>query len=267
MESDVACNLQLMRRLEVLLNLLILASNDDAVLEGAPAGTNIAGRSATGANIAGANVAAALRGGAEAYPSRPQTSACFDLPKDDPIVTPAMRGWSSIHFAAPPKVVEHWKAAVRLYRVGEGGEQGGSGSTESLPIWAAVSRFLYNALEVWLNTDPETVPTQADVHERDEYRCMVPGCGRRATLEGHHIEYGLKKKNNHLCNRLSLCHLHHKLLHKKIISITGRAPFPLCIRIGRVDSKVALHYIGQRRIRPPGPIGASTVDCIAVAGT
>jgi len=48
-------------------------------------------------------------------------------------------------------------------------------------VWAAVSRFLYNALRVWNQIDPETVPKQVKVHERDEFRCCVPGCAGAQT--------------------------------------------------------------------------------------
>jgi hypothetical protein len=282
MDADPACDRRLMIRLEILLNLLIRESCDEAAVEGAPWGgtrrpdsadaadpteadpsaerakadtpetdSNSAARSE--ADTPGTEAYAILRG-AETHPTPPQTSACFSGSKHDPMVTPALRGWSRTSFLAPPKVADHWNAAVWVYHRPDPSAKDALHPGELLPAWAAITRFCANALEVWYNTDPETIPTQVDVHERDEYRCMIPGCGRRATLEGHHIEYGMEKKDNHLYNRLCLCNIHHKLLHAGIINITGRAPFPLYIRIGRPGSKSRLHYIGHRRIRV-GPDG------------
>ena len=121
-------------------------------------------------------VALALLCGGEVHSSA--TSATFQRPDTDPAITPSLRGWSTIRFFAPESVVEHFRAAVRMFR------DTGAGR-EPLPIWAAVARILAAAAEVWSRTDPETRSKNYRVHLRDEHRCSVPaavGEPSRATM-------------------------------------------------------------------------------------
>lgn len=83
------------------------------------------------------------------------------------------------------------------------------------------------------------------VFERDNFRCMVPGCSARGNLHDHHIDFKSHGGSNELFNRLSLCWLHHRMLHDGVISVVGRADGVLFWRVGRSNPR---YYCGVVRL-------------------
>jgi hypothetical protein len=52
------------------------------------------------------------------------------------------------------------------------------------------------------------------VEHRDDHRCQMPGCQRRAFLEVHHIRHRFHGGDNQLPNLTLLCRFHHHRLHE-----------------------------------------------------
>ena len=84
--------------------------------------------------------------------------------------------------------------------------------------------------------------------KRDRYRCVVPGCRRRAQLEDHHLRFRSQGGGNEGTNRATLCHSHHAHgVHKGYVRITGKAPYALRFELGcRKDGPPVLRLIGHR---------------------
>jgi hypothetical protein len=89
------------------------------------------------------------------------------------------------------------------------------------------------------------------VIERDEFRCIVPGCSSRAGLDDHHITFRSQGGGNELPNNTSTCHLHHcQCIHdNRYITIKGQAPDNLTIAMGVEPGKPPFAlFINGRRI-------------------
>ncbi len=73
-------------------------------------------------------------------------------------------------------------------------------------------------------------PGWMEIIERDSYKCVYPGCESRSGLHPHHIEFrsrfGTKTRaeRDAPSNQLTVCALHHRMLHAGVISVKGRAP-------------------------------------------
>jgi hypothetical protein len=73
-------------------------------------------------------------------------------------------------------------------------------------------------------------PGWMEIIERDSYQCCYPGCGARSGLHPHHIEFrnrfGTKTRaeRDAPSNQVTVCALHHRMLHSGVISVKGRAP-------------------------------------------
>jgi hypothetical protein len=52
------------------------------------------------------------------------------------------------------------------------------------------------------------------VELRDDHRCQVPGCGRRANLDVHHLRHRARGGSSNLPNLTLLCRFHHHRLHE-----------------------------------------------------
>jgi hypothetical protein len=103
---------------------------------------------------------------------------------------------------------------------------------EPLPTWAAALLLLHQATSVWEQHDPESVPTQWRVLERDEHRCSIPGCSQRRGLEVHHVVWRSRGGSDHMDNREVVCHGHHKAIHAGLIRVRGKAPHGLIYELG-----------------------------------
>ena len=60
------------------------------------------------------------------------------------------------------------------------------------------------------------------VFERDGWRCAFSGCSMRKALDGHHIVFRSRGGGDEPENLVSLCRMHHDLVHRGICSVTGR---------------------------------------------
>ena len=52
------------------------------------------------------------------------------------------------------------------------------------------------------------------IHERDRWRCMVPGCSRTGRLHRHHIVWRSKGGTDDAWVLISVCSIHHDLIHE-----------------------------------------------------
>jgi hypothetical protein len=204
-ENDPAVDPILMRRLEVLLELLVLARGDDPDRDGV------------------------------------QTLAPGE-------------GRTAISFWLPNSLREEWNRALDGIRARWG----------PLPTWAAAILLLEAAVREWERVDPDRVPTEARILERDEYRCQVPGCSARRNLEVHHILFRSQGGTDDPANLLTLCHTHHQhLLHgDRTVRLTGRAPHGLRWELGR---PIRARFRGERKLAPAGPLPVPAAVASATA--
>jgi len=59
------------------------------------------------------------------------------------------------------------------------------------------------------------------VLDRDGWQCKFPGCTMRKMLDVHHIEFRSRLGSKDLGNKISLCRIHHGLIHRGICKVTG----------------------------------------------
>jgi len=79
------------------------------------------------------------------------------------------------------------------------------------PTWAVFGAVICHALAVWENHDPERRPTEWAILERDGYRCTAPGCSSRHSLEAHHVVFRSHQGSDAPTNLTTLCATHHRL--------------------------------------------------------
>ncbi|MGV8122592.1 MAG: HNH endonuclease [Candidatus Xenobiia bacterium LiM19] len=89
------------------------------------------------------------------------------------------------------------------------------------------------------------------VIERDNFRCIIPGCSSRAGLDDHHIRFRSHGGSNKLSNNSSTCFKHHRhCIHdNRYITIKGKAPDNLTVAMGVEPGKPPFAlFINGRRI-------------------
>lgn len=68
---------------------------------------------------------------------------------------------------------------------------------------------------------------------RDVFRCTVPGCTARRSLQSHHLVFKSAGGPDEPWNRTTLCAFHHhRGVHARTISVRGRAPDGLVFALG-----------------------------------
>lgn len=119
---------------------------------------------------------------------------------------------------------------------------------DHLPDWAVATVLVKAAQDEWDRTDPNRVPTEASILERDGYLCQAPGCSSRKNLEVHHIIFRSNGGTNDDWNLITLCHTHHHhAVHGHTMRITGKAPYSLTWEIGvRPNAPARWVYRGER---------------------
>jgi hypothetical protein len=171
-QTDPAANPPLMRLLEVLTDLALLAVCEDSVLVGA-----------------------------EVYPHGRQT---LNLEGD----------FCRISFWAPDTVLQDLNLFLDCVR-----EKAGP-----LPVWASLMILVREAVHTWTNLDPKAKPRWWRVFERDQHRCLAPGCGKRCLLHGHHVVFRSHRGSNEMTNVGTACYPHHQHgLHGGNLQATGDA--------------------------------------------
>ncbi len=83
------------------------------------------------------------------------------------------------------------------------------------------------AAEAQFEKNPDYEQKRMLVLERDRWQCTYPGCGARARLHVHHIQYRSHGVIHSPWNLTTVCNFHHDLIHKKYVGLKGRAPHAL----------------------------------------
>src|SRR5512140_1738530 len=148
-----------MRRLEVLVDLLLLSTFENAAerwddLALAEADRQMFSAAAALADLAVAGLAdptpaAALAGA----PDRQTFSAATPAGMEGAGTTvkaAATTGIRKIRFTAPEPIARHWQGAIAAIQEEPGGRK---------PVWLCVLKLLRDAVETWHTHDPETIPT------------------------------------------------------------------------------------------------------------
>ncbi|MGV8125300.1 MAG: hypothetical protein AB2L14_36590 [Candidatus Xenobiia bacterium LiM19] len=89
------------------------------------------------------------------------------------------------------------------------------------------------------------------VIERDNFRCIVPGCSSRSGLDDHHITFRSQGGGDELPNNSSACFEHHRhCIHdNRYITIKGQAPDNLTVAMGVEPGRPPFAlFINGRRI-------------------
>jgi len=131
---------------------------------------------------------------------------------------------ADLRFSGPASVVALFRTAIAGLR------------RHAEPPWQGLERLLRHAKHEW-----ESQPRHRDpIFERDGWRCAVPACGARSSLQDHHVVYRSRGGDNARDNRVAICAAHH--LH----GIHG-----FRIRVGVVAPHDLTWEIGLRTGRPP----------------
>jgi hypothetical protein len=196
--DDPAAHPTAMRKLEALLELLILAQelHDIEVGAGKSKGTEPADEDSAGTG-------------------RPPTLALGTRR-------------TAITFWAPESVLIHWNRSLALARTRWG----------PIPTWAALILILEHVVQEWNRADPRRKPSETPILERDDYRCQVPGCSARRRLEVHHVVFRSQGGNDADDNKVTLCHAHHHHgIHNGTVRLRGSAPDDLNWEMGRLGGR------------------------------
>ncbi len=95
----------------------------------------------------------------------------------------------------------------------------------------SLARLLAHAIVTWMQQGSR-FRDYADFG-RDGFRCLVPGCTGRASLESHHRWYRSAQGPDVSWNRVTLCVSHHRHgVHAGNLRILGRAPDRLVFELG-----------------------------------
>ncbi len=176
-------------------------------------------------------------GGADLAAGDRQMSACGDpegkLDRQmSARLRPARLRSMRVSFWAPNEVADHLESAQRFVQ-----EAcvlpGPSGRIPILPDWGRLLLLMEAALDVWQQQDPETIPVNQKLLERDDCGCVKPGCPCKETLEGHHFKYRSRRGSNSSYNRGMVCYPDHRRIHKGWIRVKGQAPDGLIWQFGK----------------------------------
>ncbi len=139
-----------------------------------------------------------------------------------------------IRFTGPASVVALFRAIVRRY------------DRPGFPRWTALDRLLAHVIAEW-----ERLPRHRDpIFARDGWRCAVPACSARRSLQDHHLRFRSRGGGNEQTNRVAVCATHHiHGLHLNYIRAGGAAPHAIRWELGlRRDRPPLLTLIGDRYV-------------------
>ncbi len=152
-----------------------------------------------------------------------------------------------LRFSAPRSVTRIFHAVLAtVQRRIERAENRPSSPSEALD-W-----MLEHVFEAWGRDDP--VPARYRIHERDQWRCAVPGCSGYRNLQAHHIHYRSRGGNDRPENLVTMCVWHHQRAlhgrahHGKVMSCRGKAPRGLRFSLGLRETgpPLAVYRSGDR---------------------
>ncbi len=112
----------------------------------------------------------------------------------------------------------------------------------------ALSWMLGHAIAAWQQQG--TLFRDYADFERDGFRCTVPGCSARRSLQSHHVVFRSAGGPDEPWNRTTLCAFHHhRGVHARTISVRGRAPDGLVFALGiRNDGSPLIEFASGDRI-------------------
>ncbi len=123
--------------------------------------------------------------------------------------------------------------------------------------WRALVLLCYQARRAWSALEKPHSRREEAILERDDYRCAVPGCSARRSLQRHHIRFRSLGGGDEPENQITLCAFHHLIgVHQGLIAIKGRArrgaedlDYSLGLRPGR---RSLAFYHGERQLKRGG---------------
>jgi hypothetical protein len=124
---------------------------------------------------------------------------------------------AQIVFVGPASVIALLRAAIGAFR------------PPGAPVWRGFERLLLHARDEWRRQPRHRDP----IFERDGWRCAVPACSARSSLQDHHVIYRSRGGDNSRDNRVAICAAHHlQGIHRFRIRVSGHAPDDLTWEIG-----------------------------------
>ncbi|HET19508.1 MAG TPA: HNH endonuclease [Chromatiales bacterium] len=90
------------------------------------------------------------------------------------------------------------------------------------PAGCCLLHVFVTARRQWSVIEREPGGVRGEVLRRDDYRCAVPVCSERRSLEVHHIRFRSAGGDDHPQNLVTLCAFHHHALHDGRLRIRGR---------------------------------------------
>jgi hypothetical protein len=121
--------------------------------------------------------------------------------------------------------------------------------SRQIPTWVGLLYLLEDFAIT--HDDPRATPWRPTnaTFNRDDWRCMAPGCTSRAQLEEHHICYRSEQGGEEATNKLSLCRFHHQQGEHGIYArCRGKAPLGLVWRLGRRG--LGTWFRNERKLKP-----------------
>jgi len=115
------------------------------------------------------------------------------------------------------------------------------------PLWKGLERMLRLAIAEW-----EAQPRHRDpIFAREGWRCAVPGCASRRSLQDHHVRFRSQGGGNERWNRVASCAWHHLHgVHGNLIRASGHAPDDILWELGLRPGRAPLMSLhGERYLR------------------
>ncbi|HEY3999401.1 MAG TPA: HNH endonuclease signature motif containing protein [Candidatus Xenobia bacterium] len=138
------------------------------------------------------------------YPTVP------DDPKPLPFTKPGR-----VRIGLPSDVWDAVGLSLRMASINLGGR----------PTQGECLSFMVDAFLETYEQEARRAARKRPIAERDLWRCGVPGCSRRGSVEDHHIIFSSHGGSNDRKNRVLVCAFHHhRCIHEGRIVAQGEAP-------------------------------------------
>ena len=141
-------------------------------------------------------------------------------------------GGVRLEIAAPSDVARLFDAVLCTLRRAIERETG-----QLPPVDIVFEAMLDHALTSWGVDDAWLRRRMSKRHyavlDRDDWRCVFPGCSSRRNLHLHHIQFRSAGGSDHVSNLTTLCSFHHQRgVHEGKVTVRGRAPDALEFELG-----------------------------------
>ncbi|HEV8700739.1 MAG TPA: HNH endonuclease signature motif containing protein [Candidatus Polarisedimenticolia bacterium] len=164
---------------------------------------------------------------------------------------------SRVRFWAPNDVADLWQHALNVCRLLE------VGAVDASPLedWECVARMIASFLHTWdVSGDPKWRRDHR-IFERDGWRCRVPGCSSRQSLQVHHVIYRSHGGGNEDDNLAVLCATHHlQGIHAGRLRCRGSCEGHLRWEFGVGHGGAPIMTTVEEVILKPGEMDASEAD-------